>query len=115
MKNPIKIEKIAVQAKSRALKATWTIEAAQDLEIDHNLDIEAELEKILAEEIRREQLKEMCERLLWTKVTVKNWQQIGNDWCKKYIKHKYQCLGNYWYFENEKDAHYFLLKWGSSA
>jgi hypothetical protein len=106
-----KIEKIVVEAKSRALKATWTIEAAQDLKSNHGVDLEAELSKMLAEEIRREQIKEMCERLSWTRVTVNNWQQIGSDWCKKYIKHKYQNLGNTWYFEDERDATYFSLTW----
>lgn len=110
---PLKIEKTVVEAKSRALKATWTVEIAQDLKSEHNIDIEDELAKMLAEEIRREQLKEMCERLLWTQVTVDNWQQIGNDWCEKYIKHRYQALGNYWYFEDERDAMFFTLKWSS--
>lgn len=110
---PLKIEKTVVEAKSRALKATWTIEAVQDLKHSHNIDLEDELSKMLAEEIRREQLKEMCERLSWTRVTVNNWQQIGTDWCEKYIKHRYQALGNYWYFEDERDAHFFMLKWGT--
>lgn len=108
---PFSVEKTVVEAKSRTLKATWTIETVQDLKTDHNIDLEAELSKILAEEIRREQIKEMCERLSWTRVTVNNWQQIGSDWCKKYIKHKYQALGNYWYFEDERDATYFSLTW----
>lgn len=110
---PFKIEKPVVEAKSRALKATWTIEAAQDLKHNHSIDLEAELSKMLAEEIRREQLKEMCERLSWTRVTVNNWQQIGTDWCEKYIKHRYQALENYWYFEDERDANFFTLSWSS--
>lgn len=110
---PLKIEKTVVEAKTRALKATWTVEVAQDFKSEHNIDIEDELSKILAEEIRREQLKEMCERLSWTRVTVINWRQIGDDWCKKYIKNRYQALGNYWYFEDERDAHFFMLKWGT--
>lgn len=110
---PFRIEKTVVLAKSRTLKASWTVEAAQDLKSSHNVDIEDELSKILAEEIRREQLKEMCERLSWTRVIVKNWQQIGADWCEKYIKHKYQHLGNTWYFEDSKDANFFSLTWSS--
>lgn len=110
---PFRIEKTVVLAKSRTLKASWTVEAAQDLKSSHNVDIEDELSKMLAEEILREQLKEMCERLNWTRVVVNNWQQIGNDWCEKYIKHKYQALGHYWYFEDERDANFFTLSWSS--
>jgi hypothetical protein len=112
---PLKIEKTVVEAKSRTLKATWTIDIAQDLKSDHNVDIEDELAKMLAEEIRREQLKEMCERLSWTRVVVNTWQQISNDWCKKYIKHRYQHLGNTWYFEDDRDATLFTLKWSTSV
>lgn len=107
----MKVTKTEVNAKSRTLKATWTAETMQDLKTNYNADVEAELSKLLAEEIRREQLKEMCERLSWTKIIVKDFNKISNDWCKKYIKQKYQNLGNEWYFENERDAHYFMLKW----
>lgn len=112
---PFKIEKTVVQAKSRTLKATWTFENVQDASAQHGIDLDAELSKILAEEIRREQIKEMCERLLWTKVVVNNWQRIDKEWCKKYIKHKYQALDSQWYFEDERDAAFFSLKWGSAS
>ncbi len=108
---PLKIEKTVVEAKSRALKATWTIEAIQDLKHTHNLDLEDELAKMLAEEIRREQLKEMCERLSWTKVVVTDWQQISREWCDNHIKDQYQALGHYWYFKNNEDAVMFALTW----
>jgi hypothetical protein len=48
------IEKIAVTAKSRALKAEYTIELAQDLKAIHGLDAETELANILAAEILTE-------------------------------------------------------------
>ena len=48
------IEKVAVEAKSRALKASYSIEMAQDLKAIHGLDAEAELAQILSAEILAE-------------------------------------------------------------
>jgi hypothetical protein len=48
------IEKTSVVAKSRALKAEYTIELAQDLKSVHGLDAEGELSNILATEILAE-------------------------------------------------------------
>ena len=48
------IEKLSVTAKSRALKAEYTLELAQDLKAIHGLDAEAELANILASEILAE-------------------------------------------------------------
>jgi hypothetical protein len=45
------IEKVAVEAKSRALKAEYTTELAQDLKAVHGLDAETELANILSSEI----------------------------------------------------------------
>ena len=48
------IEKTTVTAKSRALKAEYTIELAQDLKAIHGLDAESELSNILSQEILAE-------------------------------------------------------------
>ena len=48
------IEKIAVTARSRALKAEYTMELAQDLKAVHGLDAEQELANILSTEILAE-------------------------------------------------------------
>ena len=48
------IDKIAVEAKSRALKAEYTVELAQDLKAVHGLDAETELANILSAEILAE-------------------------------------------------------------
>lgn len=48
------IEKVTVSAKSRALKAEYTTELAQDLRAVHGLDAEAELANILSSEILAE-------------------------------------------------------------
>jgi hypothetical protein len=48
------IEKVTVAAKSRALKAEYSLELAQDLKAVHGLDAEAELANILSTEILAE-------------------------------------------------------------
>jgi hypothetical protein len=48
------IEKVLVEAKSRALKAEYTLELAQDLKAIHGLSAEAELANILSTEILSE-------------------------------------------------------------
>jgi len=48
------IEKVTVSAKSRALKAEYSLELAQDLKAIHGLDAEAELANILSTEILAE-------------------------------------------------------------
>ena len=48
------IEKTSVTAKTRALKAEYTIELAQDLKAIHGLDAESELSNILSQEILAE-------------------------------------------------------------
>ena len=48
------IEKVAVTAKSRALKAEYSLELAQDLKAIHGLNAEAELANILSTEILAE-------------------------------------------------------------
>jgi hypothetical protein len=48
------IEKVTVTAKSRALKAEYTMELAQDLKAIHGLDAETELSNILSSEILAE-------------------------------------------------------------
>ena len=48
------IEKTTVTAKTRALKAEYTVELAQDLKAIHGLDAESELSNILSQEILSE-------------------------------------------------------------
>jgi hypothetical protein len=50
----ITIERLAVEARSRALKAEYTTELAQDLKAVHGLDAETELANILSQEILHE-------------------------------------------------------------
>ena len=57
------IERVAVEAKTRALKAEYTTELAQDLKAVHGLDAETELANILSTEILTEINREMIRTL----------------------------------------------------
>jgi len=50
----IKVDSIAITAKTKKLKAKWTPELGQDLNAYHNLDAEVELTSILSEQIALE-------------------------------------------------------------
>ena len=60
------IEKATVTAKSRALKAEYTMELAQDLKAVHGLDAEGELANILSAEILAEINREVVRSILKT-------------------------------------------------
>ena len=57
------IEKVSVTAKSRALKADYTMEVAQDLKAVHGLDAETELSNILSAEILAEINREVVRKV----------------------------------------------------
>ena len=63
------IEKIAVTAKSRALKAEYSMELAQDLKAIHGLDAETELANILSTEILAEINREIVRTVNTVAVT----------------------------------------------
>ena len=60
------IERTSVIAKTRALKAQYTMELAQDLKAVHGLDAEAELSNILATEILSEINREIIRTIYMT-------------------------------------------------
>lgn len=62
------IERTSVVAGSRALRAQYTVELAQDLKAVHGLDAEAELQKILSTEIAAEMNREII-RKVYTSAT----------------------------------------------
>jgi hypothetical protein len=62
------IEKVTVAAKSRALKAEYTTELAQDLKAVHGLDAETELANILSSEILVEINREVVRTIYATSV-----------------------------------------------
>ena len=60
------VEKVAVTAVSRALKAEYTMELAQDLKAIHGLDAETELSNILSAEILSEINREVVRTINYT-------------------------------------------------
>jgi hypothetical protein len=62
------IEKATVTAKSRALKAEYTMELAQDLKAIHGLDAETELANILSSEILAEINREVVRTIYFNSV-----------------------------------------------
>lgn len=60
------IERVSVVAKTRALKAEYTLELAQDLKAIHGLDAEAELTNILSTEILAEINREVVRTIYAT-------------------------------------------------
>jgi hypothetical protein len=60
------IEKVAVEAKGRALKAEYSLELAQDLKAVHGLDAETELANILSAEVLAEINREVVRTIYVT-------------------------------------------------
>lgn len=60
------IEKIAVEAKTRKLKAEYSLELAQDMKAIHGIDAEAELSNILSSEILSEINREVIRTIYRT-------------------------------------------------
>lgn len=71
------IEKVAVEAKSRALKAEYTTELAQDLKAVHGLDAESELANILSSEILAEINREVVRTIYNTSVVGANTTSVA--------------------------------------
>lgn len=84
------IESEEIAAKTRKLKAVWSYEAQQDLRSQHNLDAEAELTAVLAQEINLEIDREVLTDLRSNAGTVTAWDfntALGDT-----IKEKYESL-----------------------
>jgi hypothetical protein len=81
------IDKVTVTAKSRALKAEYTTELAQDLKAIHGLDAETELANILSTEILAEINREVIRTIY------KNNLSFCYSWCSVWC---YNC----WYIRS---------------
>lgn len=84
------VESEEIAAKTRKLKAVWSYEAQQDLRSQHNLDAEAELTAVLAQEINLEIDREVLTDLRNNAGTVAAWDfntSLGDT-----IKEKYESL-----------------------
>jgi len=84
------IESEEIVAKTRKLKAVWTYEAQQDLRSQHNLDAEAELTAVLAQEINLEIDREVLTDLRNNAGTISAWD--FNTAMGDTIKEKYESL-----------------------
>jgi len=93
-----------------------------DIEVDNSININDELADMLAKELQKEIDREITEKIQmqmltdqgWTKIQIEDYSDITTEWCKRYIKNRYACFGHYWYFEDQGDANYFILRWGST-
>lgn len=84
------VESEEIAAKTRKLKAMWSYEAQQDLRSQHNLDAEAELTAVLAQEINLEIDREVLTDLRNNAGTIAVWDfntALGDT-----IKEKYESL-----------------------
>ena len=66
----LNITSIIVNVETRRLRATWSPELAQDLQAYHGIDAEAELTRLLSEEITRNIDREIINTLAQDLVTV---------------------------------------------
>lgn len=76
------IQQQAVVAKTRKMRALWTIEAAQDLKAYHNMDLESELTEIISKEVALEIDRELIEdirMLAYDLTNVGNWTAATLD------------------------------------
>jgi hypothetical protein len=95
------IEKSTVTAKSRALKAEYTLELAQDLKAIHGLDAESELANILSTEILAEINREVVRTInsqakvgaLQANVTTKGIFDLSTDADGRWSAEKFKGLG----------------------
>jgi hypothetical protein len=101
------IEKVTVSAKSRALKAEYSIELAQDLKAVHGLDAETELANILSAEILAEINREVLRNIyISSKVgcqvgtTTKGTFDLDTDSNGRWMVEKIKGLA----FQNEREA-----------
>ena len=94
------IEKSTVTAKSRALKAEYTMELAQDLKAIHGLDAEGELANILSAEILAEINRELVRTILekaklgarQSSVTLKGAFSVASDSDGRWMVEKFKGL-----------------------
>lgn len=91
------IERVAVQARTRALKAEYTTELAQDLRAVHGLDAESELANILSVEIMNEINREILRGMYYVAKT-------GCDQPDLYFKEISGGLGGVYDLLNDSDG-----------
>jgi hypothetical protein len=84
------IESESISAKTRKLKAVWTVESAQDIRSQHNLNAEEEITNVLSQQINLEIDREIITDLRQNAGTVAAWDYstaLGDT-----VKEKYESL-----------------------
>ena len=79
-------------------------------------ELEAELAKVLQEEIDREVLFDLLVECGWTRIELPSkWLPISgveiHEWRQKNLKGKWKGHENTWLFEKSEDAVVFALRW----
>lgn len=64
MENKLKLDSKIIKTETRVIKASWSRELVSDLQSYHNIDVSAELGKILNTDIRRNIRKKKIENIL---------------------------------------------------
>lgn len=94
-KMSLKVLSQAVEAGSRKLQAGWTIEAMQDLNSQHGLDLESEMTKALSAEIVQEIDSEIIQDLLGLAGTVRTFDfnaSTGPTYAPAWVGDRYSHL-----------------------
>jgi hypothetical protein len=73
----ISIEQQPVVARTKKMRALWTIEASQDLKAYHNLDLERELTELMSKELELEIDRELLEDIRGIAYNIKNLAGAG--------------------------------------
>lgn len=94
-KMQLKLIAQAVEAGSRKLQAGWTVEAMQDLNSQHGLDVESEMTKALSAEIVQEIDSEIIQDLLGLAGTVRTFDfnsSAGPSYAPSWVGDRYSHL-----------------------
>lgn len=79
--------------------------------------VEDEVYQLLANEIQKEIDGELMVTIMrgmiprWTEVELDRNRSADKEWCRENLSMDYQCIGNYWFFQDEGDATLFIMTW----
>ncbi len=101
------VEKAQIEAKTRKLRARWSLEVAQDLKAMHGLNLEEEMMDILAYEITAEIDRELIEKI--DAVCVAGGANYNLTW--SYIAASGTGVpGGRWEMERYRELYHFILR-----
>ncbi len=103
----MKLNKVKVEAKTRALSANYTIELSEEIESI----LGDELQKAIDDEVMNNIIGPTLIEDNWTHIYLRNYEQVTTEWLKENMSDTYKMFGSYWYFKSKKDAMTFSLRW----